>query len=205
MKVGKKMSLVTVVLEDKCISMCSDGQITGETGEVIDHNFKKIKKVNARLLIGCTGSAEVTKILFSQLDGLLNKDVITFEDLNSQIGSFSRDIKGGNFSNGTIFEVAFFVCGFDRQKKAKCVVYQRKGLNVTHESYVINRNDEILFIANDPIDVKTKSFSRFNRMMKFTNPNNIKDVANIQKKLNEIVSKESSSVNNNVFTEIIYK
>ncbi|MFJ7918100.1 MULTISPECIES: hypothetical protein [unclassified Lysinibacillus] len=183
------MSFISVVAMENFVTVVADGrQINSETKEVISEDFLKVRGINDKQFIACTGNVGVAEDLFSKFSGdlfydLKNNAELIRDELVKKIDlklAKCQVVLGGR---SHLNEIALYT--FSNDPSLTVVEYKPKASEL---SCITLSSDELLnkgFDANDT----------FEKIYRDRNIQSIEDVIRVQVELNDIVSDLDISVN----------
>lgn len=191
------MSLVSLVASSKFISFVSDGrEIDSAKDIIISEKFKKITKINDKIIFSVTGNSGASKII--------NANLGSFCHDNAKAFAYSMfDMLGNGVLNRTVM---FLIGGLDDNNNIYFTGFSENSTSLTDiilEDSAIRSGFAASDIANDKnaraiLDECIKeitNFSTFDHVQALM----------IQTKFNSTISEFDKTVNKNIFHEYIYK
>lgn len=112
-------------------------------------------------------------------------------------------LEGASDIEGNQIETVLAVCGINNRNKVFFDGYRRSGEETSENHYEISDGDNIILVTLDPPDVSFNTNSAFQSLFNQKQPKSIKQVQRLQKDLQRMVARASTSVNNVSFTEVI--
>ena len=195
---GLEMSLISLIATENFISFMSDGRaIDTEKNEIDTENYKKITKVNDKIIIGIAGNKGTSQLLNEILHRYDQQNARSFAN-----SMFNELIKNAN--EKITVSMHILIGGLDEQGK----IFYTGFSNDSTELIEINPTNGVISHGcnESSSDLEISNFSRFKQLIeknKYQVSKNIKGAKVIQEKLNAQVSMFDNSVNNKLFHEYI--
>jgi len=203
------MSLLSIVISNNFLTICSDGQLTLGEDEVFGNGYKKFLKVNENLVLGFTGNKELSELFIKNLRENFILYTMTLEELQNLSNVFLSSITGSLMADGSEFKTSLIVAGKDNNGNISCVSNMRVRETVETEWHTVNKNsvEDIKFIISSPSDITENLNDKFVDIVKKfhfkQSKNTAQQIIKCQKQLNKYVSEKSKQVNNVTFCEKI--
>lgn len=193
------MSFVSIIAMNKFITVMSDGQVTKtETGEVLQEDYQKFRKISPNQFIAYTGVKEFCEGLANQIP--YKKSAHDLEDITNQIASVTQlpELKahkihfgiGGIDSNG---DISFYTI----QNQSEPAVNFYKPIKDDDINYA--------FFESGHLSAPEKMETKLIECLKITGYNTPNKCLRAQKLLNDYVADNDSTVNKKTFSITIKK
>lgn len=187
------MSLISIIATDKFISFMSDGRVFDlENNEIINESYKKIVKVNDKIIYSIGGNYGVSQILAQEIGN--------FDTTNAK--AFAHSLFDALGNDKVKKEMHILIGGLDDNNKIYYTGFSQYSTELIefYPSYGLNR-----FICNETgINEGVIYYDIFEELM---NQNRrflrIKDAKLIQDKFNAQISMIDKTVNTKTFHEYI--
>lgn len=189
------MSLISVIATDKFISFMSDGRVI-ENDEIINESYKKIFKVNEKIIFGMAGSYNALQIILKHLDDFNQENAREFNK------SLFKELAG----NKTHHSIQMVVGGLDENNKIYYGGFNQE--SHTLEEIWPHLTRSINFASTEiNIDSDIGNQQRLKKLIENNTHGELKlkGTVLIQEKLNAQVSMIDNSVNTRTFHEYIKK
>lgn len=191
------MSLISFIATDKFISFMSDGRVfDSEKDEVLSENYKKITKVNDKIIFGIAGTFSASRVLNENLNLFDQQNAKSFAD-----SMFSILIKD------TVEKVKVpmhvLIGGLDEQGK---IYYTGFSQDSTELIEIIPKFGNIYHACNEnSLSVEITNHKRLGNLIQQNvfQAMKLKGAKATQEKLNAQVSMVDRSVNTKTFHEYI--
>lgn len=187
------MSLLSLIATNTFISFMSDGRVYDhENNEVIDESFKKIFKVNNKVIYAVGGNFNAAKVL--------EEHIHHFDGSNAR--SFAHSLFN-ELGNGKVHkELHIFIGGTDEKNQ---IYYSGFSQNSTALIEIQPKPLEIRFACNETGE--NQNINYFDLFDEIVNQNknyiNIEKAKMIQNQLNNRISTIDKTVNTKTFHEFI--
>lgn len=204
------MSIVLVGAKENYLIMMSDGRVTRGNSEIeiIDENFKKLKRLSNNVCIGFAGSKEPCEEVLDYIVKYHNNES-NYNILFYIIYHQANNVLAKYIKNGIYIKMKFVLGGlFNNEIKFKTLESIDYKLNtISIKSYFdigehIPKGDALSYAMMSPNEVNG---SLFYNMLCENTKFDIEDIKNTMIACVEIASQNSKTINTNTFVEIINK
>ncbi|PHA10355.1 hypothetical protein COE65_14275 [Bacillus sp. AFS051223] len=197
------MSLISIVATKKFVSFVSDGRGTKE-GEIIYEDYRKVFKINDKVIIGIAGDSSVIEILIPQIHNIEDLDLSNAKSCahslfnmlgNNKIKNKDMTIMVGGLDDlDNIYYAGFIHSSTKLDEVIPEGENVRCGSTITEKTNALNPNAILQKLIKN-------SIQSYEELLGFTS----NDSFNVQKEFNHFISEKDDSVNNHLFQEVICK
>lgn len=191
------MSLVSVVLKDKHITVMTDGRVVDKDLKPIDEMYKKVRFISPKQFVGFAGNKDFCEKVAKNIPYV--ESAYDLELLSDIIFKTAQDFTGIH-----LLKWNFVLGGIDKDDLITACYFNHRSIEV--QSFK-PANDEInyLFLHNGIDGTEISIENVFENFLKERKNDSVFSFYDAQKKFNDYVASIDPSVNTNVFKERIRK
>lgn len=195
------MSFVSVIITEHYISFATDGRFTSLTGQVIQEDYKKIKKLNDNLVVAFAGDSLECEASIKGLEELINHVPRNNIGFNIElISTLMKQIIRDKFGNSKVF---LSIGGINMENALEVTVFS--SISDDLHSFSPKGNNLNHFYFGNNMDVVKEKMVYEDFAKKVVKANTPENAFIVQKQINDLVASFDSTVNCNVMNRIIKK